>query len=102
MVTKRAWSRIDEADRSKVLAAGRIAEQQVFDRIPKLDETAVKLMEGSGMTIVRIRDSENSQEWVDAAELFANAMRGDIVPADIFDEAFASRKKYRESVAGAP
>ena len=102
LVSKRAWSRIDEADRAEVLAAGKIAQQQVFERIPKLDETAIKLMEGSGMEIVRIRDADNSQEWVEAAEQFAEAMRGDIVPTDIFDEAFAAREKYRAGASGAP
>ncbi len=97
LVSKRAFNRIDAADRPKILEAGKIAQKQVFERIPKLDETAIKLMEGSGMSIVKIKDAENSQEWVDAAEQFADAMRGDIVPEPIFDEAFASRGRYRKA-----
>ncbi|MEM1247193.1 MAG: TRAP transporter substrate-binding protein DctP [Acidobacteriota bacterium] len=102
LMSKRAFNRIDQADREAVLAAGRIAQKQVFERIPKLDETAVALMEGSGMKIVKIKDSDNSQEWVDAAEQFAEAMRGDIVPEPIFDEALAARDRYRAAQPDSP
>ena len=73
------------------MAAGRDAEAKVLEQIPKLDETAIKLMQNQGMKLTAIRDSPNSKEWIAAAERFATDMRGDMVPAGIFDQALASR-----------
>jgi TRAP-type C4-dicarboxylate transport system substrate-binding protein len=100
LLDQRAWKRMSAADQKAVLAAGREAETRVLEQIPKLDEGAIKLMQTAGLEVVAIRDSPNSQEWIKAAERFANDMRGDIVPAPIFDQARASRDAYRRT-AGA-
>jgi TRAP-type C4-dicarboxylate transport system substrate-binding protein len=102
LLDQRAWKRMSPEDQKAVMAAGREAEAKVLDQIPKLDETAIKLMQGQGMTLTAIRDSPNSKEWIAAAERFAKDMRGDIVPAGIFDQALASRDAYRKTAAPAP
>ncbi|HUP25260.1 MAG TPA: TRAP transporter substrate-binding protein DctP [Thermoanaerobaculia bacterium] len=101
LLDQRAWKRMRPEDQAAVLAAGREAESRVLEQIPKLDEGAIKLMQTAGLEVVAIRDSPNSQEWIRAAEGFADDMRGDIVPAGIFDKARASRDAYRkQSVSG--
>ncbi len=95
LISKRSWNRMREEDRKVVLAAAKEAEQKIFDQIPKLDETAIKLMQGQGMTVLEINSSAHSAEWLEAAERFANDMRGTIVPVDVFDEAKAIRAKHR-------
>ena len=102
LLDQRAWKRMSPEDQKVVMAAGREAEVKVLEQIPKLDETAIKLMQTQGMTLTAIRDSPNSKEWIAAAERFANDMRGDIVPAGIFDQALASRNAYRKTAAPAP
>lgn len=99
LITKTAWSRIDEADRAKLKAAGGRAEARVFRDIPKLDQTAIKLMATQGLEVIPIEGTPASKEWIAEAERFADEMRGDIVPVPIFDEAFAARVKYREAQA---
>ena len=95
LMSKRSFSRLSEADQKVVLAAGKEAEQKVLEQIPKLDEMAVNLMGNGGLTVVNVKDAANAQEWVKAAEDFANDMRGDIVPEEIFDEADRARQAYR-------
>lgn len=99
LMSKRAWNRIDEQDRVKVTAAGKAAQGRVFKQIPPLDETAIKLMGTQGLTVINVKDSDNSQEWLNAAEQFADDMRGDIVPVAIFDEAMAARTAFRSKQA---
>jgi TRAP-type C4-dicarboxylate transport system substrate-binding protein len=101
LISKRSFDRLSAADQKVVLRAGRAAQKDVFEQIPKLDETAIQLMKGSGLELVSVDGSEHSQGWVTAAEKFANAMRGDVVPVAIFDAAIAARSKYRSSATAA-
>ena len=97
VLSKRAWNRMDAGDRAAVLAAGKEAEAQVLEQIPKLDEMAIRLMGSQGLEVSEIRDGEHSQEWVEAATRFAETMRGGIVPVEIFDRALAARTAFRDS-----
>ena len=97
VVSKRAFDRLSPADQKVVLEAGKEVERQVFEQIPKLDQTAIQLMQGSGMEVVKVNDGQFSNDWLAAAERFANDMRGTIVPEPIFDEALAARQKYRQA-----
>ncbi len=99
LVSKRTFDRLSAADQKVVLAAGRAAQKEVFEQIPKLDETAIQLMKGSGLELVTVDDTEHHKGWVKAAEEFAEAMRGEIVPVSIFDEALAARGKFRRQQA---
>ena len=45
--------------------------------------------------ILEIRDSEHSAEWLDEAKAFADQMRGEMVPEDIFDRARRARDEFR-------
>ena len=95
LISKRSWSRLSAADQQVMEEAAQVAKTQLFDQIPKLDETAINLMKGQGMTVLEINGSEHADAWLDAAERFANDMRGTIVPVPIFDAAEAARAKHR-------
>ena len=99
LISKRSWNRISDADKRAMEAAAQAAQDQIFDQIPKLDETAIALMKGQGMTVLEINDSEHAGAWLEAAERFADDMRGTIVPTAIFDAAEAARTKHRAGAA---
>jgi TRAP-type C4-dicarboxylate transport system substrate-binding protein len=96
VVSKRAFERLSEVDQKAVLAASQEASTQVLEQIPKLDETAIKLMQSQGLEVTAVRDSEHARQWFEAAVRFADDMRGTIVPIPVFDEAQAARDAYRE------
>ncbi len=102
LVSKRTWGQMKEADRKVVRAAAKEAEQKIFDQIPKLDETAIKLMESQGMKVLRIMEGPNSKEWLSAAERFARDMRGTIVPVPVFDQAQKTRAAHRAQAKAQP
>lgn len=99
LMSKRSFDRMSEADQKAVLAASREASVKVLDQIPKLDETAIKLMESQGLEVTSVRESEHSKQWLEAAGRFANDMRGTIVPIPVFDEAVRARDAFRERSA---
>ncbi|HVS16229.1 MAG TPA: TRAP transporter substrate-binding protein DctP [Thermoanaerobaculia bacterium] len=100
VMSKRGFDRISAADQKVVLAAAQEASTKVLEQIPKLDETAVKLMQSQGLEVTQVRDSQHSKEWLEAAVRFASDMRGTIVPIPVFDEALAARDAYRAQHGG--
>ena len=97
VVTRRAWNRIADGDRKVMIEAGRRAENKIFETIPTLEQTAIKLMGSQGLEIVPIVGTEVEDDWKRIAADFSDAMRGGTVPEQIFDRATAVRDAYRES-----
>jgi TRAP-type C4-dicarboxylate transport system substrate-binding protein len=96
LITTRTWSRIDEADRPKLLEAGAAAEEKLLILIPNLDQTAIKLMGSQGLTVTEVSKGEHTKEWLEAAEGFANDMRGDVVPTEIYDRTVEAVTEFRQ------
>ena len=105
LVTKRAWNRVSEEDREVLIAAGERAEKRIFDTIPTLEQTAIRLMGSQGLEVVPIVGTEVEDDWKRIAADFADDMRGRTVPEAVFDRATAVRDAYRkrqEAEAEAP
>lgn len=102
VVQKRAWDKIDPAYRDKLRATAREVGDKLEQQSLFLEETAVNMMKNQGLTLLEIRDSEHSQEWMDAALAFADQMRGEFVPTDVFDRAKEKRDEYRATHAASP
>ena len=95
LVTERTWNRISEADRVTLMKAAAEAQEKILSTIPKLDETAIKLMASQGLEVMEISKSQNAKEFIDVAVAFGDTMRGGIVPVEIFDAAREARDAYR-------
>jgi len=95
VVSKRAWSRVDAKYREDFLAAAGRVGSKLASQIPFLDSSAVNVMKNQGLEVLEIRNSEHSVEWLAEAEKFADEMRGDMVPPEIFDRALAKRNEFR-------
>ncbi len=103
LMSKRSFDKLSAADQAALLAAGKVAQEQVFVRIPAADTLSVKLMESQGLEVVPIEGTPAAAEWKAKAEEFAEDMRGDMVPEPIFDEAMKARTAWRaqQEAAGA-
>lgn len=94
VMTERAWSRIDEADRDLLLAAAAETQAFLFEEVPRQDEEAVAEMEKRGLAVSTVSDAEVGMLRALVDTLTAS-WRGDRVPADIYDAALAARNAFR-------
>jgi len=91
VMSSRAWNRLAAPDRATLeQIAGRV-EQRLKAEVPGQDESSVAAMTKRGLTVTKA----DVAEWREAARGFADQMRGEMVPRDIFDLALRERDAYR-------
>jgi TRAP-type transport system periplasmic protein len=92
VITLKAWNAIPESDRPKLLEAAADVEKRLQIDVPKQDVEAVATMMKQGLTVTKA-----GPEWPIQIESLAKTMRGEMVPADIFDLASKARDEYRKT-----
>jgi TRAP-type transport system periplasmic protein len=105
VITKKAWNGFSEADRAKFRDAASAMERRLEAEIPKQDTASIEEMKKRGLIVT----AAEGAEWKTVAQSFAATMRGDMVPADIYDiavkelDAFRQKKGHPNAAAlGAP
>jgi TRAP-type transport system periplasmic protein len=96
IMSNAAWNKISAEDRPKVTAAAAALEEKVYLDVPKGDADSIKSMQTRGLTIVKL-DPKTLAEFRSQAEKLVATMRGDMVPADVFDLALQARDAVRKS-----
>jgi TRAP-type C4-dicarboxylate transport system substrate-binding protein len=99
VITEKAWQKISEPDRAKVMAACRKLGSRLEVEIPRQDTTAVVQMQKRGLTVVPV-SAAGLAEWRAVAEEFSASMRGSIVPPEILDAAKRERDAFRRGATG--
>jgi TRAP-type C4-dicarboxylate transport system substrate-binding protein len=92
VITSKAWKSIPEADRPKLLESAAGVEKRLEVDVPKQDADAVAVMVKQGLTVTKA----TGPEWRTQVDNFANTMRGEMVPQDIFDLAVKARDEFRK------
>ena len=93
IISKRAWDSLDSGVKRQLRAAALEVEKKLQEEIPQQDDRAVTEMEARGLEVAA---SEDLAKWQQAAEGFANSMRGGMVPESIYDRAVALRREFRQ------
>jgi TRAP-type C4-dicarboxylate transport system substrate-binding protein len=101
VISKQAWSKLSEADRTAIKAACARAEARLEREIPGQDSTAVAEMKKRGLNVVHITPA-NAVKWRASAESFAASLRQKTVPPEILDLATRERDAYRRRMAEKP
>lgn len=96
VVTKNAWAKIDAADQKIVADGAKAFERKILADAPKLDTDSVATMKTRGLTVTSI-DAKTNTAFRAAAEKLVSTMRGDMVPADVFDLAVRERDTFRKT-----
>ncbi|HSQ53808.1 MAG TPA: TRAP transporter substrate-binding protein DctP [Candidatus Bathyarchaeia archaeon] len=96
VIDKRAWMKIPEELRPKILKVSRDASKRLRREIRTLNENAVKAMVENGLKVNHISSSVEA-EWRKLVEDIYPQIRGKIVPADVFDEVRMYRDEFRSS-----
>ncbi len=93
VITAKALKAIPPDDQTKLLAAGEGVEKRLQVDVPKLDADSVAVMVKNGLTVTKPTDPEWRRQFDDLAK----TMRGEQIPADIFDLAVKARDEFRKS-----
>ena len=96
VVTQKAWDDMTPAGQQALKAAGEKAGAQIRNKARQEVEEAVEAMKKRGL-IVNKPNAEQLREWNDLAEKLYPRIRGNLVPAETFDEVFKHLKAYRAS-----
>lgn len=93
-----AWNRIAPEDRDKITAAAQALEEQVYAGIPKLEADSIKAMQTHGLQVIKM-DPKAAVDFSAVANQLVKTMKGQMVPADLFDKAVEARDAVRTTKA---
>ena len=96
VITTDAWNKIDANDRPIVTAAAKNAEKRLLGDAPKLDADSIATMKTRGLQVTTI-DPKTAAAFRTEAEAFVKTMRGNMVPADVYDAAVRERDAFRKT-----
>ena len=94
VVTQKAWDDMTPAGQQALKAAGEKAGAQIRNKARQEVEEAVEAMKKRGL-VVNKPTAEQQREWNDLAEKLYPRIRGNLVPAETFDEVFKHLKAFR-------
>ena len=96
IISNDAWNKISADDQAKVMAAAKVMETRIRADGPKQDADSLTAMQARGLEVIK-PDAKTSADFRAAATKLNTSMRGNMVPADIYDLAVATRDAYRKS-----
>jgi len=96
VITDKAWNAISPEDRTKMVDAAQAMEKKLMGDAPKIDADDIAAMKSRGLTVTEL-DPKGVAEFHAAAEVMIKSMRGNMIPADVFDTAVAERDAFRKS-----
>jgi TRAP-type C4-dicarboxylate transport system substrate-binding protein len=100
VMTKQSWAKISEPDRARIMASCQKLEHKLEVEVPRQDTSAVAEMMKRGLKVNAVSGT-NATQFRQAAEEFANGMKGIRVPPDILELARRERDAYRQKSGGA-
>jgi TRAP-type C4-dicarboxylate transport system substrate-binding protein len=95
LVRKDAWERIAPEVRGRLVQISRAVGEKIDADIRRLNADAVDAMRRQGLAVVPV----DREQWRPAPEKSWTVIRGEVVPADFFDEVQSARDACREDVA---
>ena len=96
VISTAAWNRLSPEDRDKMTAAAQAFENRIRIDAPSTDAASIKAMQARGLTVVPL-DAAAAAEFRTAGSELSKTMRGNMVPADIYDTAVQARDAFRKS-----
>ena len=96
VISKKTWDTIPEATRAAMLAAAQDAGQQMKTRNRAESDQAVAAMQKRGLVLHPVAPQIEA-EWRKATEEYYPKIRGNLVPADLFDEVQRLLQQYRSA-----
>jgi TRAP-type C4-dicarboxylate transport system substrate-binding protein len=95
VMTNEAWNKIEANDRPAVVNGAKALEKRILGEAPKLDEDSVSTMKTRGLTVTMLDATQTAAFRVEAEKL-VTTMRGNMMPADVYDAAVRERDAFRK------
>jgi TRAP-type C4-dicarboxylate transport system substrate-binding protein len=95
VMTNDAWNKVDANDRPAVVNGAKALEKRILGEAPKLDEDSVATMKTRGLTVSSLDTAQTAAFRVEAEKL-VTTMRGNMMPAEIYDAAVRERDAFRK------
>lgn len=96
VIRKSAWERIPADVRPALLQAAQEAGRRLREDIRASADKDVAEMKKRGLNVVPVSPAAKAA-WIKLAESTYPKIRGQVVPADVFDEAMKYRDEYRKT-----
>ena len=94
VVTTAAWNATSPEDQAKITAAAKVFEKSTSASVPAQDNASVGEMQKRGLTVTKMAPKDSADLYAQIAKLVAS-MRGDMVPADMYDAAKSALDAHR-------
>jgi TRAP-type transport system periplasmic protein len=95
VMTNEAGNKIEANDRPAVVNGAKVLEKRILGEAPKLDEDSVSTMKTRGLTVTMLDATQTAAFRVEAEKL-VTTMRGNMMPADVYDAAVRERDAFRK------
>jgi TRAP-type C4-dicarboxylate transport system substrate-binding protein len=99
VIRQDTWNAIDPALRGELLQAAAEAGKIIRASARQEDEESIAAMQKKGLMVHPV-PSEVEKEWYELNDILYPKIRGNIVPADIFDEVQRLAAEYRAKESG--
>jgi TRAP-type C4-dicarboxylate transport system substrate-binding protein len=96
LIQKQVWDKIPADVQKPMLESARVAGIALREEIRKAEAQSVPLMQQFGLNVVHADDKTVAQ-WRALCESVYKKLRGEYIPADLFDEVKRLRDEYRKT-----
>ncbi len=97
VITKPVWDSFSPDAKREMLETGREAGLKITSQLRRENDEAVRTMQNKHGLKVHVMTPEMQEKWEQFAESLHAAIRGKLVPEDIFDRVLDLLEKYRGS-----
>ena len=94
VVAERTWNRISAEDQEMLRGSAKRLEEELLRDVPAQERDSIAQMKQRGLTVVELDDTAKTTFREIADELTAS-WRGDMIPADVYDQALRARNAFR-------
>lgn len=100
VISARAWSKLPDDLRPKLMKIARAAGERLNVRVRELEQSAVEAMVKRGLKIVPVPD-DALREWQTLTRSLYPEIRGKLIPSEYFDRVLRFRDEFNRAASAA-
>jgi TRAP-type C4-dicarboxylate transport system substrate-binding protein len=101
VLSKRAWSKLSDADKQTLLTAGERAQTFLMEKVPELEREAVDAMRKRGLVVTEPLPARGAKQWTELSDHFAKRMLEAWVEPTVLRDVERHLQEFRSRVQDA-